>query len=150
MRFQVPQFIEVEDKIIGPFTLKQFIYLAGTAGIIIVLYNVLPRFLALLLILPIGALGLALAFWKINNKPFIEILEAAFKYLLSGKLYIWKKEEKEKIVIKDARQTEKMPDEFVPRLTSSKLKDLTWKLDVKEQGEEIRRYKDSKVSEKIG
>src|SRR3989344_2665997 len=32
MEYQVPQFIEVEDKIIGPLTLKQFIYLAGEAG----------------------------------------------------------------------------------------------------------------------
>ena len=32
MQFQVPQFIEIEDKIIGPFTVKQFIYLVGGAG----------------------------------------------------------------------------------------------------------------------
>ena len=33
MMFSVPQFIDVEDKIIGPLTLKQFIYLAGGAGL---------------------------------------------------------------------------------------------------------------------
>jgi len=32
MRFEVPQFIEVEDKIFGPFTWKQFIYLMGGEG----------------------------------------------------------------------------------------------------------------------
>ncbi len=34
MRFEVPQFIDVEDKIFGPFTFKQFLYLAGGAGLL--------------------------------------------------------------------------------------------------------------------
>ena len=38
MRFQVPQFIEVEDKIFGPMTLKQFIYMAGGAGLSFLIY----------------------------------------------------------------------------------------------------------------
>ena len=33
MQFQVPQFLDVEDKIIGPFTIKQFLYLAGGVGL---------------------------------------------------------------------------------------------------------------------
>ena len=33
MQFQVPQFIDVENKIIGPLSLRQFLYLAG-AGLI--------------------------------------------------------------------------------------------------------------------
>ena len=45
MRFEVPQFIEVEDKIFGPFTWKQFIYLAGGAGAAVTLYLMLPFFL---------------------------------------------------------------------------------------------------------
>ena len=47
MRFQVPQFIEVEDKIFGPLTLKQFIYLAGAGGLVFVLWRVLPLFVAI-------------------------------------------------------------------------------------------------------
>ncbi len=147
MRFQVPQFIEVEDKIIGPFTLKQFIYLAGTAGIIVVLYNALPKFLAFFLIIPMGGLGIALAFWKINNKPFIEILEAAFKYLAGGKLYIWKKQDP-KVEIAEEIIREKAASSMIPRMSGSKLKELTWNLDIKEQGAEIRRYKDSNLAQK--
>jgi hypothetical protein len=29
MQFRVPQFIDIEDKLFGPLTFKQFIYLAG-------------------------------------------------------------------------------------------------------------------------
>ena len=46
MRFQVPQFIEVEDKIFGPLTLKQFIYVFGGGGLCFVFYTFLPLILA--------------------------------------------------------------------------------------------------------
>ena len=38
MRFEVPQFIEIEDKIFGPFTWKQFVYLAGGVGLAAVIF----------------------------------------------------------------------------------------------------------------
>ena len=75
MEYQVPQFIEVEDKIFGPFTFRQFIYLAGGAGLCTMLVLYL-HFFGILLSIPIAALSGALAFYKINNKSFIEILEA--------------------------------------------------------------------------
>src|SRR3990172_12458701 len=45
MQFQVPQFIEIEDKIFGPLTFKQFIYVAGGAGACYLLWRVLPLLL---------------------------------------------------------------------------------------------------------
>ena len=36
MRFEVPQFVDIEDKIFGPLTFKQFIYIAGGAGVSVV------------------------------------------------------------------------------------------------------------------
>ena len=132
MQFQVPQFIEVEDKIFGPLTLKQFIYLAGGAGICFTLYTLLPIFIAVILIAPVAGLAGALAFYKINNKPFILVLEAGFKYFFNSKLYIWKKEPKKK---KGAIKKE--PDIIkqlnVPKLSESKLKELGWSLDVQDQ-----------------
>ena len=94
MKFQVPQFIEVESKIFGPFTFKQFIYLAGGAGMSFLVFSILPFFLAVIVVAPIAALTLALAFYKVNNRPFIKIMESFFKYTIADKLYIWKKEEK--------------------------------------------------------
>ena len=52
MRFQTPQFIEIEDRIFGPLTLKQFIYLAGSAGLAFLFYRTLPLILAIWLIIP--------------------------------------------------------------------------------------------------
>ncbi|MCH7756755.1 PrgI family protein, partial [Patescibacteria group bacterium] len=113
MQFQVPQFIDVEDKIFGPFTVKQFIYLAGAVGIIFVLNSFLPFFFAVIIGGPVIALGVALAFYKVNNRPFINIVEAVFKYILGNRLYIWKKEEKK--IIKKKEKIEERTDLFVPK-----------------------------------
>ncbi|MDO8492884.1 MAG: PrgI family protein [bacterium] len=134
MQFQVPQFIEVEDKIFGPLTLRQFLYLGGGVGISVVLYFLIPiKFLAILLAIPFVALALALAFYKINNKPFVFTLEAAFSYALKNKLYIWKKIPK-KPQPKEVSEENLSIDQLIsPRLSDSKLKDLAWSLDVNEK-----------------
>jgi hypothetical protein len=128
MRFQVPQFIDVEDKIFGPLTLRQFIYLAGGAGIVVALFKFLPGFLAFLIGLPIVALAVALAFFKVNNKPFLNVVESFSKYFVGEKLYIWKKEDKKGV---GSGQSESNPQVYIPKLSDSKLKDLSWSLDVK-------------------
>ncbi len=131
MRFQTPQFIEVEDKIFGPLTLRQFLYLAAGGALCFLIWRFVPWTpLALFLIAPVGIFALALAFYKVNNKPFITAVESAAKFWWNEKLYIWKKEPK---LIK-ARATEGEQTDaslFVPKLSNSKLRDLTWALDVK-------------------
>lgn len=132
MRFQVPQFIEIEDKIFGPLTLKQFIYLAGGGGISFVIYTIMPYFfLAVFFIIPVMLFSVALAFYKVNGKPFIFILESAVKYTLSNKLYLWQKREKVTMT-KESENKKDQPLLKVPKLSESKLKDLTWSLDINE------------------
>lgn len=128
MKFEVPQFIDVEDKVIGPFTFKQFIYLAGGAGVSVVLWLLLPALIAIPLIGVFIALGGALAFYKVNSKPFVSFLESMFKYSLAHKLYIWRKVPQKKVVGKEGLVQE--TGIFVPRLSDSKLRDLAWSLDV--------------------
>lgn len=131
MRFQVPQFIEVEDKIFGPLTIKQFIYLIGGAGLSFIVYTLIGNiFISIIVILPIMGFALALAFYKVNNKPFINVVEAAFTYFVGGKLYIWKKVNKP--IEQKAEAAAPAPDFYVPKLSDSKLKDLTWSLDIKQ------------------
>lgn len=139
MEFHVPQFIEVEDKIFGPFSAKQFMYMGGAAGAFFVFYSLTKSFiLGFLLASPIMALGGALAFYKINNRPFIHVLEAAFKYFGSSRLYVWKRTPKKATPKKQEQKTEKEADDaataglFVPKLSDSKLKDLAWSLDIQE------------------
>lgn len=131
MQFKVPQFIDVEDKLFGPFTFRQFAYIIGGAGLAFVIYKLLPIWISIFLIIPVVALSGLLVFYKINEKPFIYYLQAGISYLISGKLYIWKQRlVKPDNTVKDA---ENLPmTTIVPMTTENKLKDLSWSLDVKE------------------
>ncbi len=134
MRFQIPQFIDVEDKIFGPFTLKQFIYIVGGASIAVAGVVTLGVFLGLLVASPIVVLSVALAFYKPNNRPFVFMLESAFKYFTKDKLYIWNKKEPEES--KEGETDKKYSTLVVPNLSESKLKDMNWELDVKKKEDE--------------
>lgn len=134
MRFQVPQFIEVEDKIFGPLTGKQFVYLAGGFGLGFVIYSLLPFpfFIKIIPTFIIIGFSLALAFAKVHQRfPFIYIVEAATKYFLGPKLYIWRKYDKTPAHQK-ATEAQQYASIMVPKISNSKLKDLTWSLDIKE------------------
>lgn len=132
MQFQVPQFIEVEDQIFGPLTVRQFIYLAGAAGFAGMMLVLLPFFIAILASLPVAALGAALAFYKVNNRSFIEIIQSAFQYYSSNNLYIWKPREQKYETEKMSAVPTKQQAMYVPKASNSRLKDLAWSLDIKE------------------
>lgn len=132
MRYQTPQFIEEETKLFGPLTFKQFVYLIGGVGISFVLYKLLPFLIALIVIIPIVMTSLALAFYKVNERPFIEVMEAAFYFLFSNRLYTYRK------IDKPVKQGgENLRVKIAPLIkagaTTSKLKDLAWSLDINEK-----------------
>lgn len=132
MQFKVPQFLEIEDKIFGPFTFREFIYLAGGGGICFVLYKLLGLFWGAIPILLVAGFSGMLTFYRPNNKPFIDLLEAGFNFTLQSKLYIWKRR-KAKIVNDNAniaKEAEKDAIRENMRLSGNKLRDLAWSLDV--------------------
>lgn len=145
MRFQVPQFIDVEDKIFGPLTFKQFVYIAGGIGFCVILFIFLPKFLAILISLPVAALAGTLAFYKVNEKPFINVVEAFFNYTLTNKLYIWKKEEKKVNSTQYTVDRKPIEQVYVPKLSESKLRELTWSLDIKENQNPITEEKNPNI-----
>jgi hypothetical protein len=134
-QYQVPQFIEVEDKIFGPLTLKQFIYLAGGGGACLGLFTVLPLWAALPLMIPPMGLALALAFYQVNGRPFIIAMEHAFSYYVGSKLYIWKPRKAEAPAAGQTPATKPVSQLPVPKLSQSKLKDLSWSLNIKDRSQ---------------
>jgi hypothetical protein len=131
MQFKVPQFLDIEDKIFGPFTFREFVYLAGGAGLCFVLYKALGFWIGIIPMLLIAGLSLALTFYHPNDKPFINMIESAMKYLVQDKLFIWKRREVEKNKTKDnIYNMPKSTTQMDPRLGNSKLKDLAWSLDI--------------------
>lgn len=137
MQFKVPQFLDIEDTIFGPFTFKQFVYLAGGAGLCFVIYKLFGFLLGFIPMALVAGFACALAFYRPNGKPFINMVQAAFGYAVGDKLYIWKRR---KIKKKSKAELEKERIKMVRpkveeggRLTSSKLRSLAWSLDVLDQ-----------------
>ncbi len=133
MKYQVPQFIEVESKIFGPLTLKQFIYLIGGAGLAFIIYVFLPIWLAIPLGIPIIAFAAVLAFYKVNNQPFVKFAENAMKHYITSRLYVWKKTPQQQSVEEADKVGIPSVPVSVPKLSQSKLKELAWSLDIKDK-----------------
>ncbi|MBP6924534.1 MAG: PrgI family protein [Candidatus Pacebacteria bacterium] len=93
MRFEVPQFIEIEDKIFGPLTWRQFLYLGGGLGMAVVMFLMLPFIIFAIFGIPLALLAGALAFYPINSRPFSYFLESFINYTTKEKLYLWRKRE---------------------------------------------------------
>ncbi len=138
MQFRVPQFIDVEDKVFGPLTLKQFGYVVGAGGLSFLIWTFVPiKFLAVLIIIPVASLFLALAFVKFNNRSFGDILESAFSYYTGAKIYTWRQPVAEKgqtSVDQVVAATQK--EIIIAKTNRDRIHDLSLGLDVYESNEE--------------
>lgn len=133
MQFQVPQFIEVEDKIFGPLTFKQFIYVGGALGGAYLAYRTLPIYASSPIVLVVCGLGVALAFLEYNGRPFIVSLESAFFFLVHTKLYLWSNTRRDQTKKEVEKKVAKASRVYIPSLSESKLHDLAWSLDIQER-----------------
>lgn len=136
MRFEVPQFIEIEDKIFGPFTWKQFVYLMGGVGTAIVLFITTPFFVFVILGMPIGGLAILLAFYPVNNQPFSVFLESMLRFMSSNKLYLWRKASSNTYTNNTNQQTDpilqaqQVQNVHIPTVTKNKLSNLSRSLEL--------------------
>lgn len=132
MRFSVPQFIDVEDKIFGQLTLKQGIYVLGSVGISVAIFVKFGLIAAILFGAPFVFLAFLLAFVKIHGQPFINILYSATFYFLKHKLYLWRKTSKKKVSEKKTETEVVSTTRPVSvGLSQSRLRELAWSLDTK-------------------
>jgi hypothetical protein len=118
MQYKVPQNIDMEDKIVGPFTMKQFIYLLVCGSIIYGWWNYLQSNYInfslefAIVAFPIGLLGFALALIKINDRPFEYFLLNVARFIASPKHRKWQDGFKEESVI-FLNKNEKKKEEMV-------------------------------------
>lgn len=80
MQYQIPQFIELEDKIIGPLTLKQFGYLA--IGFFICFGSFFIFIFKIWLGISVITIFISLifAFFSFNGRPFMDMITSYIKY----------------------------------------------------------------------
>lgn len=91
MQFVIPQFIDVEDKIIGPITLKQFLFLLGVALVLFFLWYMFKLWFVVVIGAPIVVLAIALVLGKVDGRPLSGFLKAWLNYQINPRFYIWKK-----------------------------------------------------------
>ena len=92
MQFQVPQFIETESKIIGPFGLMGFFFFAAAVLVSYLLFYLLEFYLWIISSAVILGLALFLVLGKVNGRPAPVFLIAVFNYLWEPKVYIFEPE----------------------------------------------------------
>jgi hypothetical protein len=142
MQFQVPQFIDIEDKVIGPFTIRQFLYLAGAGVIIFILYKVLSVTITVILAIPIIVIAAALGFYKPNNQPLMVLIKSFLGFLRKPDFYVWKKtlskdnqpklEEDIQLIKKEPIKTKIKPEARLDSARQAKenLQEIGWKVEV--------------------
>ena len=106
-QFQVPQFIDVEDKILGPITMRQFFIMLIPLGAGILLYFLLRFWLVVIIELPL-VIGCALfAFYRPYGMRFSRFFSAFLSYSLKPRMFIWKREEHARVVFTGEGSTPK-------------------------------------------
>ncbi len=133
MRFNVPQFIEHEAKIVGPLTFGQFIYVGIAGAICFVLYFSMPFTVFLMACIILGGGALALAFLKIGGRSLPVVLANVLKFSATPKIYIWKKKEQPLTIYKKEappQKSETAEEEGLPLKIAEKsqLKKLAGKI----------------------
>lgn len=90
-QFLVPQFIDVEDKIIGPITTRQFVIILVATLLIFIEFKLAQTWLFIVQGLFTSMISGILAFLKINGMPFHYFLLNVAQTLRRTKLRIWDK-----------------------------------------------------------
>ncbi len=91
MLFNVPQFIDVEDKVVGPLTARQFGWLAAGGVCVLVAHSFLDQSAFVISVVIIGLIFGALAFYRPYNQPLIKFITSSVFFVYRPKLYIWQK-----------------------------------------------------------
>ena len=125
-QFTVPQFIDVEDKVIGPITVRQFIIILFSAGLIALSYKLFYFNTFLVITIIVSFITVVVAFVKVNGVHFHLFLANFFITLFRSNIRVWNnafgkehlKIETEKVVVQE--------DELPPpkHYTGSRLTEL--------------------------
>jgi len=111
MHYNVPQFIDIEDKIVGPLTAKQLLWIFGMAGVLLIMwFNIQDKVVFVVVGLPVALLFIALAFYRPNGQSLIKFIMHAALFVVRPKIYMWRRGDIQNKVVKDKVIIEKEPE----------------------------------------
>jgi len=130
MLFNIPQFIDKEDKIVGPLTAKQLGWLAGAGVVLMVLWNILDQATFIISSIPISAFFGLMAFYRPQGQPLINFLLSSIYFSFRPKMYLWKR-----IESKESGKKENLQNIHIVKakktITAKKVAEVTKLLDQK-------------------
>lgn len=132
MQYSIPQFIDTEDRIIGPLTLKQFLWLLGGGGVLTAVWMATGNNVAIFIVtaLPVGAFFFGMAFVKINGQSLLVFLVNILTFVIRPQLYVWKRDYEKHYESKVAVQKNIKKDGAIKKdFSQSKIAELAWVLD---------------------
>lgn len=90
-QFQVPQFIEIEDRIAGVITMRQFVFLVVAGFSSLLLFTVLQLWLWIIVTGIMALTIIVTAFVQYNGQPLSNHLMKILRFYLTPHLMLWKK-----------------------------------------------------------
>jgi len=128
MQYGVPQFINVEDKIVGPFTGKQTICLIIGGGLLMLFFSIFDFIFFAVMAIIIIPLTLAFAFWKPRGVSVYRLILNKVNFSVSNHLYIWRREPDNRMF--KATQKIKSSEKAVEKnVSKNRIRELAWLLD---------------------
>lgn len=89
MLFNVPQYIDVEDKVAGPLTARQLFWMIGMTAVLMVLWSIFDSGAFFAAAVPVVLLFLAFAFFRPYGQPLIAFIGNALFFIVRPKIYVW-------------------------------------------------------------
>lgn len=134
MRFNVPQFIEYETKLVGPLTVKQTLFIVIPGGFCFLLYLAYAKTNFPLFFFPsliIMGIGLSMAFVKVAGQSLPNFLINFFKFNLSPKTYLWRKPTKPIMTLVFKKEKEEKEESPLKIPEGSRLKRIRIQIETK-------------------
>ncbi|MCK9378773.1 MAG: hypothetical protein M0P97_01350 [Candidatus Moranbacteria bacterium] len=129
MLFGTPQFIDVEDKIVGPFTGKALLWMFILGVILLILWNAVTSGVFFAIAIPLGLFFVALAFYRPYNQPLINFIFSAGMFFFRPKVYVWKKEGRDARKIAPSAVTKEKTVQAKKEISQERIKELAGILD---------------------
>ncbi|MDF1498195.1 MAG: PrgI family protein [Patescibacteria group bacterium] len=128
MQYSVPQFINVEDKVVGPFTGKQALFLVGGFMVLILLFTFLDFIIFIVIAIPIIIITILFAFWKPKGITVSRWIANFLNFYTAPHLYIWRREPEIRM-FKPAQKKKSVHDFQAIPVSRNRIKELAWLLD---------------------
>jgi hypothetical protein len=127
MEYNVPQFVEEEAKILGPFNIRDFFILFGAGLMSAMFFFMFRQWLAIILATIVFGGTAASLLVKVNGRPLYTIILAAIQFFWSPRLYLWQKETvKQEEILREKPRYAQIPNKQPePSRSSTKTSKLT-------------------------